>query len=144
MELPTWKGAYCLRHVNPLSMRLFNHARGAMFPWEFWHKSKKPIWVYKYEKRHQVDYYSIECSCSASFHCPWLQYVIARFAMLVSVTGCSPPRTLFPVPETCTSATLPHSKIQLHGILVRNLCIAHHCKPLESSTGHCVDWRLLC
>ena len=29
MELPTWKGAYCPCHVNPLSMRLFNHARGA-------------------------------------------------------------------------------------------------------------------
>ena len=28
MELPTWKGAYCPCHVNPLSMRLFNHARG--------------------------------------------------------------------------------------------------------------------
>ena len=28
MELPTWKGAYCPRHVNPLSVRLFNHARG--------------------------------------------------------------------------------------------------------------------
>ena len=28
MELPTWKGAYCPRCVNPLSMRLFNHARG--------------------------------------------------------------------------------------------------------------------
>ena len=30
MELPTWKGAYCPRHVNPLSVRLFNHARGAL------------------------------------------------------------------------------------------------------------------
>ena len=30
MELPTWKGAYCPRHVNPLSMRLFNHARGVI------------------------------------------------------------------------------------------------------------------
>ena len=29
MELPTWKGAYCPRHVNPLSMRLFNLAWGA-------------------------------------------------------------------------------------------------------------------
>ena len=29
MELPTWKGAYCPRRVNPLSVRLFNHARGA-------------------------------------------------------------------------------------------------------------------
>ena len=29
MELPAWKGAYCPRHVNPLSVRLFNHARGA-------------------------------------------------------------------------------------------------------------------
>ena len=29
MELPTWKGAHCLHHVNPLSVRLFNHARGA-------------------------------------------------------------------------------------------------------------------
>ena len=28
MELPTWKGAYCLHRVNPLSVRLFNHARG--------------------------------------------------------------------------------------------------------------------
>ena len=28
MELLTWKGAYCPCHVNPLSMRLFNHARG--------------------------------------------------------------------------------------------------------------------
>ena len=28
MELPTWKGAYCPCHVNPLSMRLFNNARG--------------------------------------------------------------------------------------------------------------------
>ena len=28
MELPTWKGAYYPCHVSPLSMRLFNHARG--------------------------------------------------------------------------------------------------------------------
>ena len=28
MELPTGKGAYCLHCVNPLSMRLFNHAQG--------------------------------------------------------------------------------------------------------------------
>ena len=26
MELPTWKGAYCSCCVNPLSVRLFNHA----------------------------------------------------------------------------------------------------------------------
>ena len=31
MELPTWKGAYCPCHVNPLSMRLFNHAQGVFF-----------------------------------------------------------------------------------------------------------------
>ena len=28
MELPTWKGAYCPHCVNPLSVRLFNQARG--------------------------------------------------------------------------------------------------------------------
>ena len=28
MGLPTWKGAYCPRRVNPLSVRLFNHAWG--------------------------------------------------------------------------------------------------------------------
>ena len=28
MELPTWKGAYCPHRVNPLSVGLFNHARG--------------------------------------------------------------------------------------------------------------------
>ena len=31
MELPTWKGAYCPHHVNPLSVRLFNHARGVTY-----------------------------------------------------------------------------------------------------------------
>ena len=31
MELPTWKGAYCLRRVNPLSVGLFNHARGVHY-----------------------------------------------------------------------------------------------------------------
>ena len=36
MELPTWKGAYCLHRVNPLSMGLFNHARGDMLPWGIW------------------------------------------------------------------------------------------------------------
>ena len=30
MELPTWKGAYYPHHVNSLSVRLFNHARGVM------------------------------------------------------------------------------------------------------------------
>ena len=30
MELPTWKGAYCSCCVNPLSVRLFNHAWGAL------------------------------------------------------------------------------------------------------------------
>ena len=29
MELPTWKGAYCPHRVSPLSVGLFNHARGA-------------------------------------------------------------------------------------------------------------------
>ena len=33
MELPTWKGAYCPCHVNPLSVRLFNHARGGLQIW---------------------------------------------------------------------------------------------------------------
>ena len=31
MELPTWKGAYYPRHVNSLSVRLFNHARGVLW-----------------------------------------------------------------------------------------------------------------
>ena len=33
MELPTWKGAYCLCHVNPLSVRLFNHTWDAHILW---------------------------------------------------------------------------------------------------------------
>ena len=36
MELPTWKGAYCLRRVNPLSVGLFNHARGVLYD-QRWH-----------------------------------------------------------------------------------------------------------
>ena len=35
MELPTWKGAYCLHYVNPLSVRLFNHAWGV---WKYTEK----------------------------------------------------------------------------------------------------------
>ena len=39
---------------------------------------------------------------------------------------------------------LPPSNIQLHRILVHSLCIARHCKPLESPAGHYVDRRLSC
>ena len=31
MELPTWKGPYCPHHVNPLSVKLFNHAWVALY-----------------------------------------------------------------------------------------------------------------
>ena len=44
MELPTWKGAYCPRCVNPLSVRLFNHARGGedYLIWTSGQGAKKP------------------------------------------------------------------------------------------------------
>ncbi|CAI6226574.1 unnamed protein product [Periconia digitata] len=49
-------------------------------------------------------------SSSASFHRPWLLYVIARFPMVVSVSGCASPSTFFLAAITCN----PSSSASFH------------------------------
>jgi hypothetical protein len=63
------------------------------------------------------------CSSSASFHCPWLPYVNARLAMLVSVSGL--PWWLYKFPRLLTAVQRP--------LVLRTQCFL---APLRCSLEH--------